>query len=148
MLHSIAVANLFAHNNISQICYCGQISLHSTYCSFSDNLTPLGVTFIVFIFMKPRQRWDGNEDKCLLCHRLAQQRALASHARRRRPNNGWLTCASPVQTIFGVLFENSPALYFFFFNYTFISAYKIYFLFRIKDTVSDILSVLLNFIAN
>ena len=29
-------------------CYCGQISLHSTAvnCSFSDNLTPLGVTFI------------------------------------------------------------------------------------------------------
>ena len=36
-----------------------------------------------------------------------------------------------------------------FFNYTFISAYKTYFfLFRIKDTVSDLLSVLLNFIAN
>ena len=29
-LHSIlAVANLFAHNNKSQICYCGQISLQS-----------------------------------------------------------------------------------------------------------------------
>ena len=29
-LHSIlAVANLLAHNNISQICYCGQISLQS-----------------------------------------------------------------------------------------------------------------------
>ena len=47
---------------------------------------------------------------------------------------------------YGVLFENRPAL---FFNYIFISAYKIYFfLFRIKDTVSDLLSVLLNFIAN
>ena len=35
------------HNNISQICYCGRISLQSTEvnCSFSDNLTPLGVTF-------------------------------------------------------------------------------------------------------
>ena len=36
-LHSIlAVANLFAHNNISQICYCGQISLQSAAvnCSF------------------------------------------------------------------------------------------------------------------
>ena len=44
------------------------------------------------------------------------------------------------------LFENRPALYFF--NYTFIYAYKIFFLFRIKDTDSDILSVLLDFIAN
>ena len=41
-LHSIlAVVNLIAHNNISQICYCGQISLQSAAvnCSFSDNLT-------------------------------------------------------------------------------------------------------------
>ena len=38
-LHSIlGVANLLAHNNISQICYCGQISLQSAAvnCSFSD----------------------------------------------------------------------------------------------------------------
>ena len=43
-LHSIsAVANLLAHNNITPICYCGQISLPSAAvnCSFSDNLTPL-----------------------------------------------------------------------------------------------------------
>ena len=43
-LHSIlAVANLLAHNYISQICYCGQISLQSATvkCRFSDNLTPL-----------------------------------------------------------------------------------------------------------
>ena len=36
-LHSIlAVTNLLAHNNISQICYCGQISLQSAAvnCSF------------------------------------------------------------------------------------------------------------------
>ena len=49
-LHSIlAVANLLAHNNKSQICYCGQISLQSAAvnCSFSDNLTPLGVSFIL-----------------------------------------------------------------------------------------------------
>ena len=49
-LHSIlAVANLLAHNNKSQICYCGQISLQSAAvnCSYSDNLTPLGVTFIL-----------------------------------------------------------------------------------------------------
>ena len=33
-LHSIlAVANLLAHNNISQICYCGQISLQSAAVS-------------------------------------------------------------------------------------------------------------------
>ena len=47
-LHSIlAVANLLAHNNISEICYCSQISLQSAAvnCSFSDNLTPLLVTF-------------------------------------------------------------------------------------------------------
>ena len=38
-LHSIlAVANLLAHNNKSQICYCGQISLQSAAvnCSVSD----------------------------------------------------------------------------------------------------------------
>ena len=38
-LHSIlAVANLLAHNNKSQICYCGQISLQSAAvnCSFCD----------------------------------------------------------------------------------------------------------------
>ena len=46
-LHSmLAVANLLAHNNISQICYCGQISFVSAAvnCSFTDNLTPLGST--------------------------------------------------------------------------------------------------------
>ena len=49
-LHSIlAVANLLAHNKTIQICYCGEISLQSAAgkCSFSDNLTPLGVTFIL-----------------------------------------------------------------------------------------------------
>ena len=49
-LHSIlAVANLLAHNNISQICYCGQISLQSAAvnCSFSDHLTPVGVPFLL-----------------------------------------------------------------------------------------------------
>ena len=38
-LHSIlAVANLLAHNNKSQICYCGQVSLQSAAvnCSFCD----------------------------------------------------------------------------------------------------------------
>ena len=48
-LHTIlTTANLFAYNNISQICYCGQISLQNAAvnCSYSDNLTPLGVPFI------------------------------------------------------------------------------------------------------
>ena len=55
-LHSnLAVANLLAHNNKSKNCYCGQISLQSAAvnCSFSDNLTPLGVTFIL-LAMVPR----------------------------------------------------------------------------------------------
>ena len=59
-LHSIlAVANLLAHNNKSQICYCGQISLQSAAvnCSFSDNLTPLGVTFILLAMVHILQDW-------------------------------------------------------------------------------------------
>ena len=53
-LHSIAVANLLAHNNKSQICYCCQILLQSAAvnCSFSDNLTPLGVTFILLAIVR------------------------------------------------------------------------------------------------
>ena len=39
----LAVANLLAHNNISEICYCGQISLQSTKVF----LTTMGVTFIL-----------------------------------------------------------------------------------------------------
>ena len=49
-LHLIlAVSNLLFQNNISQICYCGQISLQSAAvnCSLSYNLTPLGVIFIL-----------------------------------------------------------------------------------------------------
>ena len=40
----LAVANLLAHNNISQICYSGQISLQSAAVNggFSDILTPMG----------------------------------------------------------------------------------------------------------
>ena len=36
----LAITNLLTHNNISQICYCGQISLLSAAvnCSFSDNI--------------------------------------------------------------------------------------------------------------
>ena len=49
-LHSIlAVANLLAHNNISRICYCGQISLQSAAvnCIFSDSLAPLRISSIL-----------------------------------------------------------------------------------------------------
>ena len=54
-VHSIlVVANLLAHNNICQICYCGQILLQSAEvnCSISDNHTPLGVTFILLAMIK------------------------------------------------------------------------------------------------
>ena len=53
-LHSIlAITNLLAHNNISQICYWGQISLQSAAinCNFSVNLTPSGVTFILLAML-------------------------------------------------------------------------------------------------
>ena len=47
-LHSIlAVANLLAHNNKSQVCYCGQISLQSA----AVFLTPLGVIFILLVIV-------------------------------------------------------------------------------------------------
>ena len=45
-LHSISpVVNLLAHNNKSQICYCGQISVQSAAvnCSFSDTFG--GITY-------------------------------------------------------------------------------------------------------
>ena len=37
---------ILAHDNVSQICYCGQILLENfeVNYSFCDNLTPLGVT--------------------------------------------------------------------------------------------------------
>ena len=43
-LHSV-----LAHNNISQICYCGQISLQNAAvnCRFFDNLVLLGVSFVL-----------------------------------------------------------------------------------------------------
>ena len=54
-LHSIlAVANLLAHNNksnllVKEYCYCGQIWSQSAAvnCIFSDGLSPLGVPFIL-----------------------------------------------------------------------------------------------------
>ena len=41
------------HNNISQICYWGQISVQcaAVKCSFSDYLTPLKVTFILLVMV-------------------------------------------------------------------------------------------------
>ena len=66
-LHSIlTVANLLAHNNKLQICYCGQISLQSAAvnCSFSDSLTPLGVPFILLAMVQLNfaltHNWDFN----------------------------------------------------------------------------------------
>ena len=40
-------------NDISQICYCAQISLQkaTVNCSFCDNLTPLGVPFILLVMV-------------------------------------------------------------------------------------------------
>ena len=52
-IHSIlTVANLLAHNK-SQFCYLGQILLQSAEnnSSFSNNLTPLGVTFILLVMV-------------------------------------------------------------------------------------------------
>ena len=47
---------LFDPDSISQICYCGQISLQSApvNCSFSDNLTPLEATFILLAIVHYR----------------------------------------------------------------------------------------------
>ena len=48
-----SLANLFAHNNKSQICYCGQISLQSAPINFFfwQSETPLGVTFILLVMV-------------------------------------------------------------------------------------------------
>ena len=50
----LSVANLLAHNSTIQIYYCSQISLQSAAfnCSFSGNLTPLGVTFILLAMLQ------------------------------------------------------------------------------------------------
>ena len=58
-LHSsLAVMNLLGHNNISQICYCCQISLQSAAVNsrFSDNMIPFGVTFILLAMVPIYQR--------------------------------------------------------------------------------------------
>ena len=45
MFTFLTVANLLVHNNVSQICDCGQISLQSAAvnCTFSDN--PVAKTY-------------------------------------------------------------------------------------------------------
>ena len=59
-LHSILdVANLLAHNNISQICYWCQISLQSA----AVFLTPLGVTFIMLVMVPCIQMRDYHQSK-------------------------------------------------------------------------------------
>ena len=46
--HSILiVASLLAHNNISQICYCSQISLQSAAVNCNIHSDTFGVTFIL-----------------------------------------------------------------------------------------------------
>ena len=53
----VSVAILFAHNNISPSCYCGQISLQSAAVSciffFRDNLTHFWITFILLWWYMP-----------------------------------------------------------------------------------------------
>ena len=48
---NLAVAYLLAHNNISQIYYYFITECCIVNCSFSDNLTPLGVTFILLMMI-------------------------------------------------------------------------------------------------
>ena len=88
-LHSILdIANLFFHNNISQICYCGQISSQleccSYNCSFSDNLTLLGVTCIATINSKINSTPDGVYLHILKLHSILALANLLAH------NNIWL----------------------------------------------------------
>ena len=54
-LHSIlAVANLLAHNNISQICYCGQISLLSA---------PVNCSFLTYVKKKKTRSIENKKIK-------------------------------------------------------------------------------------
>ena len=58
-LHPIlAEANILALNNISKICYCGQISLQSAAinCSFSEDQTPLRVPFILLAIVTTQSK--------------------------------------------------------------------------------------------
>ena len=65
----LSLRNKSTHN-ISQICYCGQISLQSAAvnCSFSDNLTSLGVTFILLVMVSTKRR--DHRKNILLAMRL------------------------------------------------------------------------------
>ena len=47
----LAVANLLAHNNKCQICYCGQISLQMLQLT-ADLPTPLGLAFILLAMLQ------------------------------------------------------------------------------------------------
>ena len=92
-LHSIlAIANLLAQNNRSQIYYCGQISLQS---SFSDNLTLLGVTFILlamyiksFYYLQQAIRFCSLIGKNVVswCFRMCQATALLSFVCTQKAN--------------------------------------------------------------
>ena len=54
-LHSIlAVVNLLAHNNKSQICYCGQIFHYRVLQLTAVFLTPSGVMFILLAMVQER----------------------------------------------------------------------------------------------
>ena len=88
-LHSIlAITNSFACNDISQICYYGQISLQSAaaYSSSTDNLTPFGYhlfcwrcyTSITEIFRKWCSPW------------------LAAFHTMFLTSSDWLSCAGDV----------------------------------------------------
>ena len=59
-LHSIlAVVNLLAHNNISQICYCCHIYYRVLQLTAAI-LTPFGVTFILLAMVEEELRAQGD----------------------------------------------------------------------------------------
>ena len=71
-VHSIlAITNLLAHNNISQICYCGQILLQcaAVNCNFSDFLTPLRVAFILLAMVHSLPVMYISQDKNLFTNK-------------------------------------------------------------------------------
>ena len=61
------VENLLANNNISQICYCGQISLQSAAvnCSFSNKLTPFGVASILLAMVHDENNQPTDVEPCV-----------------------------------------------------------------------------------
>ena len=59
----LAVANLLAHNNISQICYCGQLFLlQSVAVSFCDNLWG-NIYLLAMVYIKIPSSWCTNIHK-------------------------------------------------------------------------------------